>query len=477
MATFFEICKAFATLPPFRPSTSNEEFGNSLPLSQGVNESALAKLISASMKADDEWPIGPFARQVETKVRGLREALRRECDLQVIQHPSDASFMDTKLARLTDAIIGAVTDWSTPEKKQPLQQFSAIAADFYFGPLFPLIGNTKSNQELPTLERPVATFSDSQVLGFHTISPDVMDRIIGAPVGLISMPTAYANAPILWVALAHEICGHDIVQAFDRKPETRSRLITELQASLSTIKFQTAGWRSIWETWLEEAIADVYGMICLGPHFAVGMAAWLSVTNAYSDAYPVQKLGELTNSFWIDGSEVSEHPPNLIRMCILSGALEALGQSQSSVLADFSPMLAGIIKAAQGPQSVVTVIDRNQGEAVFAYDAAPIIADARAVGEYIALVELKTLGGKSVKDLLPWTKEHRSRAEQCSAVCLTPEQHDVSEQMMAKGFTCIDIMAGALMAVTNHPSEVAQINTRLQQALSYRIANPGNGSE
>ena len=121
MATFLEICEAFATLPPFKTSASGEVYGSSLPLWHGVNDDALSKLITHSTKEDKDWPVGNFARAVKKQFPHLGDALRREFDKQVLEHPTDSPFMDTKLASLTDAIIGAVTDWSTPEKVGPLQ--------------------------------------------------------------------------------------------------------------------------------------------------------------------------------------------------------------------------------------------------------------------------------------------------------------------------------------------------------------------
>lgn len=359
---------------------------------------------------------------------------------------------------------------------EPLQQFSAIVADFYFSELPNLIQKTGIHLELPSLEAPVATFSDAQILGFHTISPDVMHRIISNPVGLVSMPTSYARFPILWVALAHEICGHDVVRAFDRDPAKESRLIMELQDSLSKMTNVNDQWRGVWRVWFEEAVADVYGMIFLGPHFAVGMAAWLSATNAYSAVYSPQKIGGLTSSFWVDGDEVSEHPPNLIRMYILMGALDELARTGSSVIGDYSNMLRNMIDEAQRYQSIVTVIDRNQDEAMFAYEAAPIIHDALQIGAHIASIKLETLGGASVADLLPWTIEKCNQTKAFCQLCLD-NNDDIKNELPGKQFTSCHMVAGALMAVTENPTLIKQINARLQQGLSYRYEYPGNGSD
>lgn len=487
METFLEICKAFAALPPFKSPAPEDVYGTSLPLWHGVNEDAISKLIGRTKGKAEPQAVGDFPAKVEAALPKLEERLRREFDRQILEHPADASSMAHKLGSLTDAIIGAVTDWTVDGKNDALKQFSAVVEDFYVQPLLALIAaipadKTPQNRgqppvsHLPATDKPVATFSDQQTLGFHTISPDVMDRIISSPVGLVSMPTSYAGFPILWVALAHEICGHDIAQAFDRKPETRSRLVTELQNSLSTITDLNEEWRGVWQTWLEEAVADVYGMVFLGPHFAVGMAAWLSVTNTYSAQYPPEALGGLTNSFWVDGDEVSEHPPNLIRMHILEGALQALSEEPQSVIGKYFDMLTAMIREAGAGRSTVMVIDRNQGEAMFAYDAAPIIEDARKIGRYIASVKLKTLGSYSAAQLLPWTKEQKDKTAAFCEICLG-NNNNVTEQITGRQFTSRHMLAGALMAVADNPALIIQINDRLQQGLSYRYTYPGSGSE
>ncbi len=78
MATFLEICEAFATLPPFKTSASGEVYGSSLPLWHGVNDDALSKLITHSTKEDKDWPVGNFARAVKKQFPHLGDALRRE---------------------------------------------------------------------------------------------------------------------------------------------------------------------------------------------------------------------------------------------------------------------------------------------------------------------------------------------------------------------------------------------------------------
>jgi len=464
MVPLLEICAALANLAPIIAISNSEEQGNALPRHHGVDGKRIQETMSITAPAMPH-DIKTNLSIIRDAMGGLGSVLQKEYDREILQHGEDA-FLDIKLARLTDAIIGAWTDWADDHKRPALKRFRVIVEDFYVTPLAKLIVSLKSGQSLPTTSYPIVTFSDTQTLGIHTISPDVMDRMANIPVGLISMPAAYADFPVLWVALAHEICGHDVVRAFDQSSDGDSKLFLELMASFDRISPTiTPGWEEVWKAWLEEAIADVYGLIVMGPMFAVGMAAWLSTTNAASNALPTNKLGELTNFIWLNDGSISEHPPNLIRLHILAGALKWLITDEST-RDSYIATIDELIEGASGGQTHVAVIEGSAGEIAFRYPIEPLTADARIIGRHLASVRLPMLGCRCIAELMPWDNTKEENAREIARLFVTDAASWTPSDLSS--FSSVYMMAGAFMAMTYDPRKLTVINERLMGALDKR---------
>lgn len=474
MDSFHAICAAFAGLAPFAAIQANEEPGNALPLWHGVNGGVVHALMNPDAFDQMSSTTAAHLSRIRAGMPRLAERLHLEFDQEALRREDDA-FLDIKLARLTDALIGSVADWGVPARIVPLQRFNAIIEDFYVEALLKLAKAVQG--DFPLTDWPVATFSDTETLGIHTISPDAMHNIAGVPIGLVSLPTGYAEFPVLWVALAHEVCGHDLVRAFDDQPFTHSRLFLQLQESFHQITNLSPGWSDVWRAWLEEAIADVYGLAIMGPTFAIGMAAWLSTTNAASAAHPPSALGELTNVIWLNHGHISEHPPNLIRLHMMLGALKAMATNSKSSVGAYIDRIAAIIAEAGRGQTSVAVIEGSQGEVAFHYDMADLVHDAETIGRHIASAKVAVLDDTSIADLMAWTQSEEAEAAEFSRHYLTGSD-DLASGQPRWAHSSIAMMAGALMAIIAAPGEILTINDRLKRDLEDRgmyLVNRGNG--
>ena len=73
---------------------------------------------------------------------------------------------------------------------------------------------------------PLAMFQQSGALGPFTIPSDQVNQLIGAPIGVVSLPATYRHDPLLWATLAHETGGHDITHADpDLLPELKREIL------------------------------------------------------------------------------------------------------------------------------------------------------------------------------------------------------------------------------------------------------------
>ena len=99
-----------------------------------------------------------------------------------------------------------------------------------------------------------------------------MRETFGTSIGIVSLPATYRSDPVVWAWLTHEVGGHDVVHA---DPE----LVAELVCGGALVvepkvrarkKLDAATLNAlIWSHWMDEAVADVYGILNMGPVFPI----------------------------------------------------------------------------------------------------------------------------------------------------------------------------------------------------------------
>jgi hypothetical protein len=125
---------------------------------------------------------------------------------------------------------------------------------------------------------PLALFQ-SVSSGPFTIESDLMKQKVGVSIGVVSLPATYRDHPVIWAGLSHEVGGHDVVHAdaglvAEMVAKTRVRLAPHaaLTGPLNTAALNAL----IWSYWMDEAAADVYGILNMGPGFAINLAGFLA---------------------------------------------------------------------------------------------------------------------------------------------------------------------------------------------------------
>ncbi len=328
---------------------------------------------------------------------------------------------------------------------------------------------------------PLVTVAPTRLWGPSTMSAADVKRSCGADVAIVSMPWTYAQHPVLWTVLSHEVGGHDIMHALGSHT-CGAGLVTGLTEDIATSLEQDASgvppeWRPTWQTWAEEAIADVFGMLTMGPGFTVNLCAWLSAAKAYDLYGPHVELGTLSGTIYTRfGTIVGQHPPDLLRLHVALGVLDGLKTVSGLGGMDFWPQILEDIAVDVGRGTdVLTVYETSSNATTIQYDAYDACSIARKVGKHLATVQLSKLNDHSLSDILRWTEEDESIALEISkavregAKGVKAVRESVENSRGFNSFTCPRIFAGANHALYQGAATYEQATKFVFQGISALI--------
>ncbi|HEX8113540.1 MAG TPA: hypothetical protein VF516_37675, partial [Kofleriaceae bacterium] len=107
---------------------------------------------------------------------------------------------------ITDALVGAVRDRGEVAYHAPLTRFQAVVSNLYRS-FLAREQRVRLPQPLAEILPPLVTFAPDTERGPFTLPVDRVRQFIGASVGVVSLPGAYAAHPLVWAGLAHETGG------------------------------------------------------------------------------------------------------------------------------------------------------------------------------------------------------------------------------------------------------------------------------
>jgi len=341
-----------------------------------------------------------------------------------------------------DSLIGAAMAWSIPDSRRAVQRFEAVVLDLFESFIRksdPVLKALHLENKLP----PLVTFAPAPSVGPATLNEEVVEEYSGAEVSIVSLPPAYAADPMLWGILAHETCGHAVTHALHDLAE-------EFVRTVKTVTFQYGP--GLWTHWVEEAAADVYGVLNIGPVFVISLAAWLK------ESKKSKKLE--TSVTLVKGKPDDEHPPDLLRLYVLRGAVAALRDlsTKKAWLSDVDAMIRVIV----GNADCITV---NLGDPLRPQKLPlePLARDAEQLGKTLATMSLVALTGnakQSIQDVETWddTDEKTALAVKAQAKC-------VNQPLDVKGADVAHLIAGTTMALCENAALYESLNERLGTAL------------
>jgi hypothetical protein len=213
---------------------------------------------------------------------------------------------------------------------------------------------------------------------------------------------------------------------------------------------------SIWGAWIDEAASDVYGLLNVGPAFAVSLAAFFSALEKSGDSE--RKLGTIGTFLPVsDGQLVDPHPVDVLRLYLAMGVVEALEGLSVAKRSEWLALIDSIAKAAAGGATDIDVIDVVEKKVVQKLPLDVMADAAKRVGEFIASTKLDALGGHSVQEIETWDDTDEQAAANISALAAT-------SSIVALGDDA-QLLAGATVALLDDPTKYVPITTRLNAAL------------
>lgn len=371
-----------------------------------------------------------------------------------------------------ETVGGAIYDHRVDGIDPELDRFLAVISNFYRSFLdatrrasagFPPVG-----EHLP----PLAMFQHDGQSGPFTLPVDVISRLFGGTVGVVSLPSSFRDHPLLWASLAHETGGHDCLHAdADLLPELSQSVTTffgggAIASDRPIPQNQFLG--LLWSYWMDEAASDVYGVMNIGPGFGLNLVAFFAAM--WERLKPTGTPTLRTFSGADQSGMLDPHPTDILRPYLILGAIQALealsadrrnGYSQDlQMLAQLTADGATTIKiqgrVPVGPSASLPV------NATLPIDV--MQAAAQHVGSLIASSTLTALGGNKIQDLETWDDSDDDIARSIAAAMLA------NTSVASQGDDAA-LLAGATIAAFDQPGEYDTITARLNEALDASFAS------
>jgi hypothetical protein len=311
---------------------------------------------------------------------------------------------------------------------------------------------------------PLAMFQHDGGDGPFTLPVDAVQQLIGANVGVVSMPATYAPHPVIWAALAHETGGHDVTHAdpglLDELGKGIAAAFAGMAVDPSISRDQLA---QLWSYWIDESSADVYGLLNIGPAFAPNLAAFFGALNARATGGAPALRMESGFSAEDPNQILDPHPTDIVRLHLAIGVIESLAGLAGDKRSDYVKMIQGIA-AALGSGNTVTVVgniptaDNQLTPFQVKVPLAVMQQAARNVGGYIATARLDALKGHSIQDIETWDDNDEGVA-QAIKKALAAGQPIVSLGDDAQ------LLAGATLALLDQPEKYRAVTDALNAAL------------
>jgi hypothetical protein len=259
---------------------------------------------------------------------------------------------------------------------------------------------------------PLAFFESNGESGPYTITSETMQSQLGTSTSIVSLPQSYRAHPIAWSSLTHEVCGHDIVHADEQ-------LVPELVAGIRAL-FCPQGFDRdsglagddlnalIWSYWIDEAVADVYGILNMGPTFPLNLSAFLYAFIAVHQG-STQPVGTLRTST-VAGRDgrMDGHPTDILRLHLAIGAIDSLTGLSVKTKRQYIEDIENVARlAANGAtflelKGAVQISHDHWRDIAVRIPLAEAQDGARRAGAFMATARLRALGDHSVQDIESW---------------------------------------------------------------------------
>ncbi|KAK43531.1 hypothetical protein BG58_32010 [Caballeronia jiangsuensis] len=424
-----------------------------MPLTERADSPISPRTSAAELSAllDQGRDLLPFyfqSRYADPLRRNLKSVMRR---LGTPEGGIDLTSIET--------LAGAVYQHANLDDLPQLQRFLAVISNMYRS----FLDGTKRAQlgiELTSALPPLAMFQSDAAFGPFTLTSDSVARLFDASVGVVSLPRSFAAHPLLFGSLAHETGGHDVIHA-------DGTLLAELRARADGVFDgpNAKGLGLLWDYWMDEAAADVYGVLNMGPAFGFNLALLLTVFIGLArgcdpDAPPALRTDSGPDAWGV----LDPHPTDILRLSLIQGAVESLTSLSFSTRQTWMNRLADLAQRLAPDARIVklTGYARVPGGKSMSFDGfMPLSRQqdaARRIGAMIATARLRALDGRSIQEIETWDD-----ADENAAVTMAGR--------LGSGVSIIglgddaQILAATTLAALRTPDDYEQVSALADEAL------------
>ncbi|HUI60094.1 MAG TPA: hypothetical protein VLX90_07720 [Steroidobacteraceae bacterium] len=362
-----------------------------------------------------------------------------------------------------ETLTGCVYQHTQRALQPPLNRFLAVISNLYRS----FLDNSKRGHlDIPLKETlpPLAVFQSDPSSGPFTMTVETVMQLIGGDTGVVSMPHTFADHPLFFGSLAHETGGHDVIHADTTLMPQLQEQVYELFADH---ELQWMG--LLWDYWMDETAADVYGVLNVGPSFAYNLAMLLAIFIAQQER-PVPKVPRLrTSSDADEQGALDPHPTDILRLSVIQGVLGSLTHLDRSTIASYQEKIARLARAlAPG----VTAVQLNglarvrNGRSMNFQNSVPLStlqSAAAKVGAMIATTSFAALAGHSVQDIETWDDGDENAAHSISGLLQS------GTSIVSAGDDA-QIIAGLTLAALDQPTRYLSSSRLANDALDDSFA-------
>ncbi|HEY9404979.1 MAG TPA: hypothetical protein VIQ24_20170 [Pyrinomonadaceae bacterium] len=441
-----EVVRRFVAIEPLEMGDHPPPWSPGQPDAAKLNE-----LIAA---AADDLPLAYRPAYVEPLSSAVQHLLRSD------DNPANVAFN-------AETLVGAIYQHDRQSAvRGQLRQFLAVVSNYYRSFLsaakrhavhFPM-----PSDGLP----PLAVFQHSGSFGPFTFPDEMVKKLCGAELSVVSLPQRLRAHPVTWLTVAHETAGHDVLHADpDLLPELVGAVRTLFGGGPLTPGKQPEPDQLqalLWSYWIDEVASDVYALLNSGPAFAYNMGMFLE---ALRTIRPGMGASLIRSSPLIP---LGIHPPPVLRLHVAIGVVKNLtslapGDRRAHVknLEVLSKrQVNGTILPVQGRVEVER--DRWVDIEKLNIRLDDFTAAARRVGAFIATAPLQAFDGHTIQEIETWDGDD----ERVTAIIAGKFVKNLGDVQAVKNLgDDAQVLAGATLALLKAPALYDQINSALAGAL------------